>query len=350
MFVLRYLFLALLLFIFSFNYLSAKVVDRTLAIVNGEAIMLSEFDKIVEPVLEQYKMATPLGEQTPEKTRELKQRLLDQMIDDRILKQEARNQKIRVSKRDVEEGIKQVKSRFTTESEFQSELKKEDISMVEFEKRIKEQLMVMKLTEQEIKAKTETPTEEQTKKLFDQIKAKMDGKNLGLKKEDEEDLEKLAQIFKRATSEQIRASHILIQLDKNASMKEKSAALKKIKEIKRKLDNGADFRDMVEEYSEDSGSANRGGDLGYFAKGDMVPEFEKAAFSLDVGGISEPVLTDFGYHIIKVEEKRASRKFKYEDAQPDLQQYLYQKNAQKKYEKWIEKLRSKATIKINELE
>jgi peptidyl-prolyl cis-trans isomerase C len=295
-------------------------------------------------------MVTPVEEQTPDRLKELKEKLLEQMIDDKLLKQEAKKQKVRVSKRDVEEGIKQVRSRFATEAEFQMELKKEGITEEDFEKRIKEQLMVMKLTEQEIKAKIDPPTEEETKHLYDQINKKIAGKNLGLPEDEEEDMGKIAQLFKRASSEQVRASHILIQLDKNATMREKSAALKKIREVKKKLDDGASFRAMVKEYSEDPGSVNRGGDLGYFAKGDMVPEFEKAAFSLPVGGVSNPVLTDFGYHIIKVDEKRASQKFAFEDAKNDLEQFLYQKKAQKKYEKWLKELRSKATIKMNEID
>ena len=144
---------------------------------NSEAypyVLISDWTKenkinIIDPVIEQYKLVTPATEQTPEKVEELKKKLLDQMIDDKLLKQEARKQKIRVSKRDGEEGIDQVKSRFTTESEFQEELKKEDLTMSDFEKRIKEQLMVMKLTEQEIKTKTDMPTEQESEKLFNQI-------------------------------------------------------------------------------------------------------------------------------------------------------------------------------------
>ena len=82
----------------------------------------------------------------------------------------------------------------------------------------------------------------------------------------------------------------------------------------------------------------------------MVPEFEKTAFSLNVGQVSEPVLTDFGYHIIKVEEKKASRKLGFEEVQNDLKQFLYQKAAQAKYETWLKDLRAKSNIKVNPVE
>jgi parvulin-like peptidyl-prolyl isomerase len=330
--------------------LSAKVLDKTIAIVNGEAIMLSEFDKVSSPVLEQYKVMTPEKEQSKDKVKELKAKLLDQMIDEKLLKQEAEKKKIRVSERDLNEGVSQVKTRFKEDGEFQKELQKENITMQEFENRIKQQLMIMKLTEQEIKAKTERPSEEDVKKFYAQIQDKMQGKNLGLKQTEEDEYEKMAKYFKRMTSEQVRAKHVLIQVDKNADMKTKAAALKKIKEVKKKLDEGADFGDIVKQYSEDTGSVSRGGDLGYFAKGDMVPEFEKVAFTLEVGKISEPILTDFGYHVIKVEEKKAGGKMSFDEVKNDLEQYLFQKNAQKNYEKWLKDLKAKASIKINEID
>jgi len=330
--------------------LNAKVVERTVAIVNGEAIMSSEFDKVADPVIEQYKTQAAATEQSPEKINEFKQKLLGQMIDDKILKQEAKKQKIRVSKRDLEEGIKQVKKRFPTDAEFQAELKKEDLTLPQFEDRIEQQLMVMKLIDQEVKSKVMPPSDEEIKAFYEKVQAKMAGKNLGLDKKDEDEVASLAKYLTRLSSEQVRARHILVSVDKNATLDQKSAALKKIKQAQADLKGGADFDATAKKYSDDPGSKNRGGDLGFFARGDMVPEFEKVAFSLNVGQVSDPVLTDFGYHIIKVEEKRASKKVSYDDIKDDLKELLTQKAAQKKYEVWIKDLKDKSNIKINSLD
>jgi len=75
-------------------------------------------------------------------------------------------------------------------------------------------------------------------------------------------------------------------------------------EVKQKLDDGEDFEDLVAEYSTDSGSAENDGSLGYFSAGDMIPEFEEVAFSMEPGEISDPVQSQFGYHIIKVNDVR----------------------------------------------
>lgn len=91
---------------------------------------------------------------------------------------------------------------------------------------------------------------------------------------------------------ELRASHILVEDEETA------------KEVKKKLDEGADFAELATEYSTDPGSAQNGGDLEWFGSGDMLPEFEEAAYSLEMNEISEPVQSMYGYHIIKVTDKK----------------------------------------------
>lgn len=95
----------------------------------------------------------------------------------------------------------------------------------------------------------------------------------------------------------VKASHILVDDEKTA------------KDIKAKLEKGEDFAKLAKEYSKDTGSAQNGGDLGWFGPGKMVEEFEKAAYALKVGEISDPVKTQFGYHIIKVTDKEEKKSF-----------------------------------------
>src|SRR4029077_14241041 len=90
----------------------AKVLDRTVATVNDQAIMLSEFEKNAAPILEQFKKTSPAAEQTPERIQDIKKRVLDQMIDDRLLIEEAKKKNIRVSQLEVDDGVKKVRTRF----------------------------------------------------------------------------------------------------------------------------------------------------------------------------------------------------------------------------------------------
>ncbi len=330
----------------------AKVLDRTVATVNDQAIMLSEYEKNAAPILDQFKKASPSVEQTPERIADIKKRVLDQMLDDRLLVQEAKKKNIRVSQLEVDDGVKKVRTRFNTEEEFNKELQKENMTNDEFRKHIQEQLATIKLIDQEVKAKTPPPTDDEIKGLFDTLDAIVKDKPIpGSHTASElEELKALAKAVERRFGERARARHVLIRLGPNASKEEKEAALKKIKEAQARLKKGEDFAELARKYSEDPGSKDRGGDLGYFSRGDMVPAFDKAAFALDVGQTSDIVTTDFGYHIIQVQEKKAATKMSLDEIKDDLREYLFQQRGAKRFESYVKELRSKADIKVNHLE
>lgn len=103
-------------------------------------------------------------------------------------------------------------------------------------------------------------------------------------------------------AEQRKASHILLTVKKDASAEEQGKIKKKIEGIAERAKKGESFADLAKEFSEDPGSGKRGGDLGYFGRKAMVPEFDEAVFSLKVGELSEPVKTSFGYHLIKLDD------------------------------------------------
>ncbi len=330
----------------------AKVLDRTVATVNDQAIMLSEFQKNAAPILEQFKKASPAAEQTPERIADIKKRILDQMIDDRLLVQEAKKKTIRVSQLEVDDGVKKVRGRFNEESEFNKELEKEGMSSDEFRKHIQDQLATIKLIDQEVKAKTPAPTDEEIKGLFDTLDAIVKDKPIpGSHTASElEELKALAKAVERRFSERVRARHILVRVSPNASKDERETALKKIKDAQARLKKGEDFAELAKKFSDDPGSKDRGGDLSYFSRGDMVPPFDKAAFSLSVGQTSDIVTTDFGYHIIQVQEKKAAGKMSMDEIKDDLREYLFQQRGAKRFESYVKDLRSKADIKVNNLD
>ncbi|MFC0473695.1 peptidylprolyl isomerase [Halalkalibacter kiskunsagensis] len=111
--------------------------------------------------------------------------------------------------------------------------------------------------------------------------------------------------------EQIRASHILVEDEETAA------------EVLEKIEAGEDFAELAKEYSTDPGSGARGGDLDFFGEGKMVPPFEEAAFALEIGEISEPVESDFGFHIIKVTDQRNT----FEDYADEIEQILIQQQS-----------------------
>ena len=107
--------------------------------------------------------------------------------------------------------------------------------------------------------------------------------------------------------EMVRVRHILISAPKTVSDDEKKKARAKAEEILKRIRDGASFEKLAAEMSDDTGSKNKGGDIGFFQKGRMVPEFEKAAFSLKKGELSDVIETSFGYHILKLEDRKEAK-------------------------------------------
>lgn len=132
--------------------------------------------------------------------------------------------------------------------------------------------------------------------------------------------------------ERIKVAHILV--------KDKALADK----VSAQLKKGADFGQLAREFSIDTGSGKMGGEMDYFNKGDMVPEFEKGAFALtNPGQVSEPVKTAFGYHIIKLIDKKTAGEKSFEEAKADVERVV-EKN---KFDQWLESLKKKWHVKIN---
>jgi len=134
--------------------------------------------------------------------------------------------------------------------------------------------------------------------------------------------------------EQVKARHILVSGEDDA------------KDISKQLTKGADFAELAKEKSEDPGSKDKGGDLGYFGKGMMDPEFEKVAFSLKVGETSGPVKSAFGYHIIRVEDRKPERIPAFDEVRDDVLKQVTREKS-KPMTSVIMELKDAAQIKIN---
>jgi parvulin-like peptidyl-prolyl isomerase len=138
-----------------------------------------------------------------------------------------------------------------------------------------------------------------------------------------------------APTTQIKASHILVKTEDEA------------KKVLERLKKGEKFGDIAKAVSIDKGSAKNGGDLGYFSKGQMVPEFEKAASSLQVGQISMPVQTQFGYHIIMVTDKKKGAPVEFEKLKGMISQRLSGEKQKEAFEQYIAELKKGYKVDIN---
>ena len=148
------------------------------------------------------------------------------------------------------------------------------------------------------------------------------------------------------TPEMVRARHILIRVSPSSTDQEKKKAREKTEEILAKIKKGEDFEKLATQFSEDPGSKQRGGDLGFFPRGRMVKSFEDAAFSLKPGEVSGIVETQFGFHIIKLEEKKEAGVEPFETAREKIRQKLLQEKMKTEVAEFINESMKAANAQI----
>jgi len=287
--------------------------EDKIAVVNGEVITRSDFDRAVG-FAKQRAMQTgqPLDDA------QLKERILKQLVGSELLYQESKKEGIKVDQKAVDERLEQWKKRFPNEEEYKKALSSSNLSVPQMKKDIKRGMTIEKLIVTRFVDKTTVPEKE--------IKAYYDSNS---------------NLFKQP--EQVRASHILIKVEPKAKESEKEDALKKIKEVQKKQKKGDDFAKLAKEYSQGPSNA-KGGDLGFFKRGQMVPAFEEVAFKLKPGEVSDIVNTRFGYHLIKVVDKKPESTVPYEETKERLGQYLKQEEVQKGVRQLVDKLRKEAKV------
>jgi peptidyl-prolyl cis-trans isomerase C len=341
----------------------AKLLEDTVAVVNGAPILLSEYQKEAATAMEYWAKTNPAAMADPANVRKLRESTLEQLIDRELLIQEGTKMKIKVREREIDNAVDEIKARFKkddhgnpvseaeAEAAFQQQLKGEGMDWPKFRDRLSHQILARKVIDEAVKAKMVPPTEEESKAYFAKIEKYIESKSTGMPAGMEEDeglaLREVAGQIKALSSERVRVQRVLIRLSPGATENEKKRAFKTAEAVKKRLDAGEDFAKVAKEDSEDPESAARGGDLGYVLRGVAPPELEKAAFALGVGDTSGPIFTESGYNVIRVTEKRAAEKPEFDKFKDELANFLGGSTFQRKIEAFVKGLRDKATIERN---
>ena len=294
--------------------------DKVIAKVNATEIKESEIMEAINAAMARNPQLRAMMA-SEEGVKTLQKNALEQAISTELLFQEGMKLKNKDLEQQIDKEYKKFKASFPKDEDFQLALTQRNMSEKSLRKKIEKGISIQNLIEDKVK-KNISVSEEEVKSFYTTNKDKF------------------------LDPESVKASHILIKIAKDVDKAEEEKALKKIEGLLKRAKKGEDFAALAKENSEDPSAAQNSGDLGYFNREQMVPEFSKAAFALKVGVISDPVRTSFGYHIIKCEDKKAERVIPYEEVSTKIGQYLEGKAMQAKISEYIESLKKTASIEI----
>lgn len=292
---------------------------KIVAKINDKSIYEDQLAPLVEKELRTFRKFGA-REDSPDLVKRLQKKALDEVIGQEILYQESQKLDIPDIEEKIKEKMEAMKSRYQSEEHFEKSMKAKNLTKDDLRESIRRSIFVDEYLKKQGIRNPEVP-EAEIKEFYE--------KNKGS--------------FKR--EETVRVSHILVKIDESAKPEEKEQARKKAEKIRQEIEGGKDFAEMAKEHSA-CNSASKGGDLGYIKRGYMPPEFEKVAFALKKGELSDIVQTKFGYHLIKVVDKKTEGIAPYDEVKDFIGKYLQEGISQKKLASHITDLREKAKIEI----
>jgi parvulin-like peptidyl-prolyl isomerase len=298
---------------------SEAVVDRIVAVVNQEIITLSEVEKWIGPLQGEVQAEDRLKRR--EQVHEVCRKVLDKLIEEKLVDQEVKRAGVKVTSKEVEGALEEIKRRnIATQEDLEMALAKEGLTPEAFKKQIEKRLQRMKLVNWAVKVESKAGEKE----LKDFYQKNIDRYRI---------------------NESYRPSHILFIIPKEATPEEIREIRKKCQKVLEKIKGGEDFGEMALLFSEDPSSKDRG-DLGYFKKGELLPALEKEALRLQVGGMSGIIRTDFGFHLIKLLDRKGGRPPSFEEIKEKVEADYYENEREKSFQQFLNTLKEKSVIEI----
>jgi len=293
--------------------------DPVVARAKGFEIKRSQLDEAVIRV----KSSAAARNQTipPEHANLLERQLLDRLVSIQLLLAKATDQDKAKGKENTSKRLEEITTRAGSEENLVRQLKAVGTDLEEVRKQMTEELTAEAVLERELKVSV---TDADIKKFYDDNPSKFE------------------------QPESVRASHILLSTRSEAGelpSEQKAAKRRQMEELLKRARAGEDFAKLAKEFSEDPGSKDKGGEY-TFPRGQMVPEFEAAAFALKPGEISDIVTTQFGYHIIKLHEKIPAKVVELAKVSSNIRDYLKNQAVQKDMPDYLAKLRKEAGLEI----
>ncbi|MBW1724912.1 MAG: peptidylprolyl isomerase [Deltaproteobacteria bacterium] len=299
----------------------AEIVDRIVAVVNDDIITLFELNQSIKPYEDKIHALGYTEEKERRMVFKVREGVLSQLIDRKIEDQQIKRSNIKISEEQIDQTIERIKEKnFFTDEDLRLALAKDGLTMEAYRNKIKEEILGTRLINLEVKSKI-VITEEDIAAYYEKHLDTYGGK------------------------QKYHLRNILIRIPSFADENKKLEIRAKIDEILKELKAGQSFETMAKNYS-GSSTAAEGGDLGLFELESLSPQLQKTIKKMKSGEFTPVLETDQGYQIFFLQEILKTPGKSLEDVSSEIQRILFEENADKKYQEWIEGLRKQSVIKI----
>jgi parvulin-like peptidyl-prolyl isomerase len=317
--------LALVLLLYAYGAAGAvkeESAEPIVAEVNRVPITVRDLEQAVSEIVPRISGHRRLSEG---RMKELRLQALKGLIEQELVIQEARRLRLTVEREAIEAELSKIRGRFSSDRAYREGLVSEGLTPEKVQRGVERYLLVQRAIRQEVEERVSIP---------------------------EEELERYYQDHREQfiLPEQVRLRQILVRVDPNAASGGWDKAYRRALHFVEEAKSGKDFAELAREFSDDVQTKEAGGDLGFVHRGQMrVGAVEERAYSLEIGKISEPIRTLYGYFIIRVEDRRPQRQLEFKEVnRPLLRNELHRSAMGKRREEWLKGLRERAEIKIFE--
>ena len=298
---------------------AADIISGIAAIVNDEIITSYDVDKETATLVKEAEKKGPVAETS---RGELRASALNRLIDLKLTEQKIRELDIKVTEEEVRQSIEDVKKQNNLSQEaLVAALAGQGLSFDQYKAQLKNQLERLRLMSQEVRAKIQVG-EKELQEYYAANPARF------------------------GAEEQFRARHIFFRIGTDAPAEDIKKVMMTASNVLFEARSGKDFAELARNNSDDPGAKTDGGDLGMFKKGEMLPEIEATVTKMKPGEISELVVTKAGIHIIKLEESSVGKPKPFEEVKTEIEDALYRKKSEERFNQWLADLRKGASIEI----
>jgi parvulin-like peptidyl-prolyl isomerase len=297
----------------------ARVVEKIAALVGDDLILQSEVEDRATPLLADIASIANPSERDA-RINAIRREVLERLIDDQLLAQQATELKLTVSNDEIDRAIEQIKRDYgLSDTQLKDELRKQGLSMAAYRINTKREILKYRVLNIAVGSKI----------------------NVG-----DSEVQSYYDRHMKSANLQVRASQIFIAIPENADNATVVEREKLAKSLLDRAQKGEDFAKLAREYSEDAGTRAEGGDLGFISRDILPKPMEELVFSMNVGDVRGPVRADRGFHVIKVVDKHAKESKPFAEVQDDIRIRLRQREMERQSKIYLSDLRKKVLVDI----